>query len=55
MKKLGTLFGADLLIDSGNELVITNAEKTLNTAFRKLYPIKTDQELYDEVMKSLHQ
>lgn len=49
MKYLGQLFGAKLLLDTNDPWVFKQAERVLKNAFEKAYPIKTDQELEQEV------
>lgn len=53
MKKLGTLYGADLLIDTDDDWIFQHADKLLKGLFEKEFRIKTDEELHQELAKAL--
>ena len=53
MKKIGILYGCDLYIDGKSERWIIQAENKLQELFEKEYRIKTDEELDEEVSKTL--
>lgn len=53
MKYLGMLYGAELYLDSDDEKQIELVETYLKRANEKLYPIKTDEEIYQEVIDKM--